>query len=171
MLRSTIVALVLASCTAFKAPVGASRPALRHQRAAAVMASEQPSVETEEATAVPETIFTMQERNDGWDDVRNSIKEAKKQREKPWNDIQQEYILPAKRWSSAFVSVASETLEEVDIGPVSLPSLGELKGIVTPTGANLFPSPMLISLPRPPKPFFAPLPPFPSVPSPPPILS
>lgn len=46
-------------------------------------------------TADPQTIFSLQDRDDGWNDVRAKIKAAIKDREKPYNDIKDNYIAPA----------------------------------------------------------------------------
>ena len=90
-MRATCFSLCLAAVASFQLPHAAPRTAgLRSM----VIASE---TEVEQKRA--SDIFTLEERDDGWDDVRQSIKEAKKQRQQPWEDINRDYIGPTTRWA------------------------------------------------------------------------
>ena len=121
----------------FNAP-GAALPMLQnrvHVRMSEPAATDEAEVAVEE----PESIFTLQDREDGWNDLRGAIKTFKKEREKPWKAIKEDYIEPTARWTNAIKEVTLETLEEADI---ELPSLEaptidlkkiDLKGVVTPT--------------------------------------
>jgi len=53
-----------------------------------------------EPTAPSGSIFTLEERKDGWDDVRGALKDAAKDREKPWQEVKEQYISPVSRWAS-----------------------------------------------------------------------
>lgn len=73
----------------------------------------------EEKTAAPETIFTLQDRDDGWDDVRGSIKAAIKDREKPYQDIKENYVKPAAATvatAARWAKVLAEELPGVGTG-------------------------------------------------------
>lgn len=77
-------------------------------------------------------IFTLQDREDGWDDVRGSIKEAIKQREGPYNLVKEKYVEPTARWTKAAVEVASESL-----GATPTIDVKGMVGSVTPTNLEL----------------------------------
>ena len=118
------VALCTALALGFQAP-----GAFVSRRTTAIVASEEPP--TKDATE----IFTLQDREDGWDDVRGSIKDAIKDREKPIALVREKYVEPAKRWSKAFAEVTAETLDEVGItsGSVVPTNLPNLKAPALPT--------------------------------------
>ena len=86
-----------------------------------IAAAPEPESEPKQAS----DIFTLQERNDGWDDVRGSIKFAIKDRTKGWNELKDNYVEPAARWSKAFVNVTAETASELNIA--------NFDGMVAPT--------------------------------------
>ena len=67
----------------------------------------------EQQTPIMEgTIFTMEERGDGWDDVRKSIKASIRDREKAWNQIDESYVKPFRRWSVVLTTEVKQALEE-----------------------------------------------------------
>lgn len=70
-------------------------------------------------------IFTLQEREDGWDDVRSGIKAAIKDRQKPYNQIMEEYVEPAKYYGR-FAAVVVEDL--VNATGVVMPTAGLTSG-------------------------------------------
>ena len=121
------VALCTALALGFQAP-----GAFVSRRTTAIVASEEPP--TKDATE----IFTLQDREDGWDDVRGSIKDAIKDREKPIALVREKYVEPAKRWSKAFAEVTAETLDEVGItsGSVVPTNLPNLKAPALPSFAD-----------------------------------
>ena len=86
-------------------------PVVRPHRRAAIVLSEG------ESPSQPESIFTLDERKDGWDDVRSSIKDAIKERAggiqelNAWNE---KYIKPTTKWAKVIV-------EELPLPPVELP--------------------------------------------------
>jgi len=116
------------------------------------------SAEPEEAAAAADPaaaeskraadIFTLEERQDGWDDVRSSIKSGIKDRSKAWNEINRDYVEPAKdlastasRYASAAVEVATESAGGItppDLKGISPPKVnldvGSVIGSVNPTG-------------------------------------
>ena len=101
----TPVAMADESALADKAPAAAETPKadVVEEKAAvqAETAAEPAPVAKAEPTSVakvepaPEvaaeasstSIFTLQERKDGWDDVRGALKQAAKEREKPWQEV------------------------------------------------------------------------------------
>lgn len=88
-------------------------PVVRPHRRAAIVLSEG------ESPSQPESIFTLDERKDGWDDVRSTIKDAIKERAggiqelNAWNE---KYIKPTTKWAKVIV-------EELPLPPVELPLL------------------------------------------------
>ena len=86
-------------------------PVVRPHRRAAIVLSEG------ESPSQPDSIFTLDERKDGWDDVRSSIKDAIKERAggiqelNAWNE---KYIKPTTKWAKVIV-------EELPLPPVELP--------------------------------------------------
>lgn len=82
----------------------------------------------------PETIFTLQERADGWDDVRNSIKQAKKDRSGAWEDIQRDYLKPTAAWTKVITTEIKEIV-------VDKRDVLDMQGVVTPTKPPAAPSP------------------------------
>jgi hypothetical protein len=69
---------------------------------------------SENTPAEPDTIFTMQERQDGWDDVRSSIKKQIKDRRQAYDAIAENYVAPtaatlktAGRWAKVLAEEAS----------------------------------------------------------------
>ena len=86
-------------------------PVVRPHRRAAIVLSEG------ESPSQPESIFTLDERKDGWDDVRSTIKDAIKERAggiqelNAWNE---KYIKPTTKWAKVIV-------EELPLPPVELP--------------------------------------------------
>lgn len=101
-------------------------PAVRPHRRAAIVLSEG------ESPSQPESIFTLDERKDGWDDVRSSIKDAIKERAggiqelNAWNE---KYIKPTTKWAKVIV-------EELPLPPVELP-LPPLVGSATKAAASM----------------------------------
>ena len=75
--------------------------------------------------------FTLQERGDGWDDVRGAIADAKKDREKPWAEIKKDYVEPAAEVAQtvgAFASALGSAVGELvgaaaEAADVELPEL------------------------------------------------
>jgi len=69
------------------------------------------------------TIFTMEERDDGWDDVRRGVIEAKQERVKAVEQLKEKYgpgLASAGRWAKVI------TEEVVKVSP---PDLSGVKGI------------------------------------------
>jgi hypothetical protein len=102
----------------------ASRATLRMEAAEAATAS---NTTTEE---LPDSIFTLQERDDGWDDVRASIKAARDDRKDAWDLINQEYVKPAARWSKVLAeeflpSEVPQELPALQLPKIELPKPGE----------------------------------------------
>jgi hypothetical protein len=101
-------------------------PVVRPHRRAAIVLSEG------ESPSQPESIFTLDERKDGWDDVRSSIKDAIKERAggiqelNAWNE---KYIKPTTKWAKVIV-------EELPLPPVELP-LPPLVGSATKAAASM----------------------------------
>ena len=95
--------LLLASATAaFNVPAPSHvLPATARAGILRLMAVQEPATEEAEDTEPPLglPIFTLKERDDGWDDVRESIKFAKKDRVKAWDEVNSRYLQPAARWS------------------------------------------------------------------------
>ena len=100
-------------------------PVVRPHRRAAIVLSEG------ESPSQPESIFTLDERKDGWDDVRSTIKDAIKERAggiqelNAWNE---KYIKPTTKWAKVIV-------EELPLPPVELP-LPPLVGSATKAAAS-----------------------------------
>jgi len=64
-------------------------------------------------------ILTLEERGDGWDDVRQEIVRQKKEREKPLNELKEwneKYVAPVARWTKVIA-------EEVSGAELSAPTL------------------------------------------------
>ena len=87
---------------------------------------------SEDAPAEPDTIFTLQERDDGWDDVRSSIKKQIKDRQQPYEDIKRDYLEPtaamlktAGRWTK----VLAEEVSGIELKPPTM----NIEGRVVPT--------------------------------------
>jgi len=72
-------------------------------------------------------ILTLQERGDGWDDVRESIKTAGKERQKPLEELKSKYLQPlqeAQIRAQATLEVLVEELPgSVSTPKVSMPTL------------------------------------------------
>jgi len=98
-----------------------------------------------------ETIFTLEDRDDGWDDVRNTIKTARKERIGAWEEIQRDYVKPTAAWTKVITSEIKEIV--VDKRPML-----DVDGVVTPTKQSAAPSPppLFASRPSPPPPPAAP---------------
>ena len=78
----------------------------------AVSMQQQP-LEEEEAPSSAKAIFTLEERGDGWDDVRGWVVDAKKDRAKAWDElsgsvknVNSEYIQPTARLTKVLVEEA-----------------------------------------------------------------
>ena len=97
-----VLAALLCGASALRVP----QPTLRRSPAP-LMSVEETAVSEEMPVAemdgkvVPteKTIFTMQDRDDGWNDVREGIREEIKQRERPLKDVQENYVQPVAKWS------------------------------------------------------------------------
>lgn len=96
---------------------------IRAHRGGSIFASEANS----DAPA-PDGIFTLEERKDGWDDVRGSIKGAIKDRQgavKALNAWNTQYVAPAARWAKVLAEelpLPSVEMPSVDLPSVDLPS-------------------------------------------------
>jgi len=103
-----------------------------HRRAGLIFASEPSPAAEAEATAEeqPDTIFTLEDRQDGWDDVRNSIKTGIKERAggvEGLNAWSEKYVAPVGRWAKVLADELPVELPSVDLPKPSLPSAEALK--------------------------------------------
>ena len=103
-----LLGLVLSASSAFQLPASsrAAAPAAALCRLTLVRAAEE--ADEEGVAILKDTLFTLEERDDGWNDVRQAIKTAKKDRLKAYNEINDMYIDPAKRWSKVIADEISE---------------------------------------------------------------
>merc|ERR1719247_3915862 len=101
-------------------------------RATIIIASAEPEAPAA-ALEEPSTIFTLKDRNDGWNDVRSSIKQGIKEREKPLKEIKENYVEPAQRAASTAAKWTSAAVEVV-AQDVTLPDVSSIAGSVKPTG-------------------------------------
>ena len=138
-------ALAMSAIVVSALSLGFSAPGALHAVRApmSIFASAAPEPEVEDSKA--SDIFTLQERDDGWDDVRGSIKLAIKDRTKGWNELKDNYVAPAARWSKAIANVTAETasdlnIPQIDASEINVPkldvsglSIPKLDGIVAPT--------------------------------------
>jgi len=125
-MQRTLLLLLSASTTAFRAAPRVPLPSVRRAPAVVAAASADEEVATQPQPE-PETIFTLQEREDGWNDVRGAIKTGIKERTKPWQDINRDYVTPVRKWSAAIAEVTAETV-------VNVPNISSFSGVVVPTG-------------------------------------
>ena len=98
-----VIAVLSSYAAAFQlpaTPLAKSAPAAATQlrRVGAIRAAEETDPDAP-PKILDGTLFTLEEREDGWDDVRQNIKEGIKQREKPLQEIRDMYIKPAQRWA------------------------------------------------------------------------
>merc|ERR1719310_2511988 len=113
-----------------------------HRRSGCIFASE---AETSEST--PDSIFTLEERKDGWDDVRGSIKGAIKDRQgavEALNEWNANYVKPAARWAKVLA-------EELPLPSVEMPSV-DIPSKLTAAPSAPAPSVVEASTPAAPKP-------------------
>ena len=121
-------------------PPSALRPAALARRAPAFSMSE-----AEEASAAaPDTIFTLQTKGDGWDDVRKAIIDGKKERAPTLDKMKEKYgpgLRTAGRWAKvlatevAGVELSAPKLEAPKLDGIKAPKLSvpKLDGVVVPT--------------------------------------
>ena len=115
--------------TGFQAP--GARPALR---SIAIVASEPSEPQSQaEFERRASDIFTLEEREDGWDDVRGGIKAAIKDRKKGYYELKDNYIDPARRYGKAIAEMTSEAIRESEgLVVPTLPSLPSLSSLSKP---------------------------------------
>lgn len=122
-----IVTIALAGLV-YQPPLTALRVAVRPHRMLAEVAKPREVEECMVDAESPEelaaclddtssTPFTLEKRGDGFDDVRDLLTGAKKDREKPWKEVNEDYVQPAARLTKALA-------EELPLP--SLPSLPSL---------------------------------------------
>ena len=128
-----------------------SAPILRAHRRALVVAADD-AVANAAGADEDDNIFTMKRRNDGWDDVRDSIDTANKDRSKAigsLNEWSEKYVAPAGRWAK----VLAEELPVLDgVKSVELPPLPTLPAPSSPApkAAKAAPTPTPIANAPPP---------------------
>jgi len=105
-----------------------------------MMSSEQPiASEGEESATVAETAakpaspFTLEERSDGWDDLRTTISKAKKERQGAWDQLNEMYIskgAEAAKKGGRWAKVLAEELVDSKVIESVQPSVEKLREIV-----------------------------------------
>ena len=116
------------------------QPQLAHGSRTAVLRRAPVVVASEEET----NIFTLQPRDDGWNDVRDGINTFRKQREPSWNALNEKYIGPASeaakvgwKWTKV---LTNEVIEVLPDSVKTLPNKESLSGAVGSISVPKLPS-------------------------------
>ena len=126
-----LLAALLCGASALRVP----QPALRRSPAPlmsveeSAVSEEMPVAEMDGKVVPTKTIFTMQDRDDGWNDVREGIREEIKQRERPLKDVQENYVQPVAKWSKVLWE---------EFGP-ELPDLPDLSDLAAASNKEKLP--------------------------------
>ena len=103
------------------------------------------SVEVEEDVEPPLglPILTLKDRDDGWNDVRQSIIKGKKERAPAWNALNAKYIGPVTRWSKVIADEvglidlqAPKVPTDLSLPTLSAPKLPATKRDQVKAGVN-----------------------------------